>query len=76
MEKQLQIEYDADRDRLTLDGWDLHCGQLLDVLVPDRIGGGTWRTGRLEYSEDRGWYLIGEYVPDATQLPGLWAMEH
>lgn len=39
----LQIGYEPERDRLTWDGWDIHCGQGLEVLLPDRLGGGTWR---------------------------------
>lgn len=34
--KVLQIGYEPERDRLTWDGWDIHCGQGLDVLL--RIG--------------------------------------
>ena len=40
--KVLQIGYEPERDRLTWDGWDIHCGQGLDVLLPDRLGGDTW----------------------------------
>ena len=39
----LQIGYDPEHDRLTWDSWDIHCGQSLEVLLPDRLGGGTWR---------------------------------
>ena len=38
--KVLQIDYDTERDRLTWDGWEIHCGQSLEVLLPDRLGGG------------------------------------
>ena len=41
--KVLQIGYDPEHDRLTWDGWEIHCGQSLEVLLPDRLGGGTWR---------------------------------
>ena len=34
--KVLQIGYEPERDRLTWDGWDIHCGQGMDVLFPDR----------------------------------------
>lgn len=37
--KVLQIGYEPERDRLTWDGWDIHCGQGLDVLLPDRLDG-------------------------------------
>ena len=42
--KVLQIGYEPERDRLTWDGWDIHCGQGMDVLLPDRLDGGTWRS--------------------------------
>ena len=69
--KVLQIGYVPERDRLTWDGWDIHCGQSLDVLLPDRLSGGTWQTVSFEYNDD-GWYM--------TKLPGvspvgLWACE-
>ena len=35
--KVLQIGYEPERDRLTWDGWDIHCGQGLDVLLPERL---------------------------------------
>ena len=37
-QKILQIGYEQERDRLTWDGWDIHCGQGLDVLLPDQLG--------------------------------------
>lgn len=30
--KVLQIGYEPERDRLTWDGWDIHCGQGMDVF--------------------------------------------
>ena len=42
--KVLQIGYEPERDRLTWDGWDIHCGHGMDVLLPDRLDGGTWRS--------------------------------
>lgn len=51
--KVLQIGYEPERDRLTWDGWDIHCGQGLDVLLPDRLDGGTWRTVSFEYNDGR-----------------------
>ena len=53
--KVLQIGYEPERDRLTWDGWDIHCGQGMDVLLPDRLDGGTWRAVSFEYN-DGGWY--------------------
>ena len=32
--KVMQIGYEPERDRLTWDGWDIHCGQGMDVLLP------------------------------------------
>ena len=32
--KVLQIGYEPERDRLTWDGWDIHCGQGLDGVSP------------------------------------------
>lgn len=52
--KVLQIGYEPERDRLTWDGWDIHCGHGMDVLLPDRLDGGTWRTVSFEYN-DEGW---------------------
>lgn len=49
--KVLQIGYEPERDRLTWDGWDIHCGQGLDVLLPDRLGGGTWQAVSFEYND-------------------------
>lgn len=48
--KVMQIGYEPERDRLTWDGWDIHCGQGLEVLLPDRLGGGTWRAVSFEYN--------------------------
>ena len=50
----LQIGYEPERDRLTWDGWDIHCGQGLEVLLPDRLGGGTWRPVSFEYNAGGG----------------------
>lgn len=57
--KVMQIGYEPERDRLTWDGWDIHCGQGLEVLLPDRLGGGTWRAVSFEYNAD-GWYMPGQ----------------
>ena len=32
--KVMQIGYEPERDRLTWDGWDIHCGHGMDVLLP------------------------------------------
>ena len=67
----LQIGYEPERDRLTWDGWDIHCGQGLEVLLPDRLGGGTWRPVSFEYNAG-GWYMPGQ--PGLSPV-GLWARE-
>lgn len=69
--KVLQIGYEPERDRLTLDGWGIHCGQVLDVLLPDCIEGGIWRAVSFEYNSD-GWYIPGQ--PGVSPV-GLWARE-
>lgn len=69
--KVLQIDYDQERARLTWDGWELHCGQSMEVLLPDRLGGGTWRRVSFEYNDD-GWYMPGQ--PGVLPV-GLWARE-
>lgn len=56
--KVLQIGYEPERDRLTWDGWDIHCGQSLNVLIPDKHGKGTWQLVSFEYNEN-GWYILG-----------------
>ena len=71
VKKVLQIGYEPERDRLTWDGWDIHCGQGLDVLLPDRLGGGTWRPVSFEYNSE-GWYMPG--CPGVSPV-GLWARE-
>lgn len=74
--KVMQIGYEPERDRLTWDGWDIHCGHGMDVLLPDRLDGGTWRAVSFEYN-DEGWYMPGllmclrwacGHVKDRTKL--------
>ena len=67
MKKALQIDYELERDRLTWDGWDIHCGQELEVL----LGGGTWRRVSFACNFD-GWYMPG--YPGVSP-GGLWARE-
>ena len=69
--KILQIGYEPERDRLTWAGWDIHCGHGLEVLLPDRLGGGTWQAVSFEYNGD-GWYMPGQ--PGGSPV-GLWARE-
>lgn len=67
----LQIGYAPEQDRLTWDDWDIHCGQSLEVLLPDRRSGGTWRVVSFEYNSS-GWYMPGH--PGVSPV-GLWARE-
>lgn len=70
--KVLQISYEPERDRLTWDGWDLHCGQSMEVLLPDQLGGGTWRSVSFEYNDD-GWYMPG-YLPGSKRMVISWCV--
>lgn len=65
----LQINYDQSQDRLTWNGFDIHCGNRLDVLFPDGLGGGVWKTVSFECN-DNGWYI--PYYPNVNPI-GLWA---
>lgn len=69
--KVLQIGYEPERNRLTWDGWDIHCGQSMDVLLPDQLGSGTWRAVSFECN-DEGWYI--PTYPDISPV-GLWSKE-
>ena len=42
-----------------------------ELLLPDRLDGGTWRAVSFEYN-DEGWYMPGH--PDVSPV-GLWARE-
>ena len=57
--KMMQIGDDPERDHLTWDGQDIHCDQGLEVLLPDRLGGGTWRPVSFEYNAS-GLYMPGQ----------------
>ena len=70
--KVLQIGYEPERDRLTWDGWDIHCGQSLNVLIPDKHGKGTWQLVSFEYNEN-GWYI--PRWPGVSPV-GLWGCEN
>lgn len=69
--KIFQIGYNPERDRLTWDDWDIHCGQGLDVLLPDPIDGFTWQFVSFEYNSN-GWYMPTQ--PGVSPV-GLWAKE-
>lgn len=64
----LQIGYDPKRNRLTWDGWDIHCGHSLEILLPS----GTWRAVSFEYNTS-GWYI--PCLPEVSPI-GLWAREN
>lgn len=67
--KVLQIELDDTRNRLTLDGWEIHSA--LEVLLPDRLGGGTWRKVHFSLQDDV--WVLSEY-PEFSAV-GLFARE-
>lgn len=71
VQKVLQIGYNPERDRLTRDDWDIHCGQGLDVLLPDHSGGAAWCPVSFEYNSN-GWYIPGHL---GVSPIGLWARE-
>lgn len=56
-EKIKQIRYNAETDRLEIDGDGIHCGQNIIVLLPDNSGTPSWQRIRVEYSEK--WYIPG-----------------
>lgn len=56
-----QLVYDGNSGRLMWGDKALHCGQCMDVSV--FVGSGdlcpSILPARLEYSDSRGWYLVG-----------------
>ena len=69
--KVLQIGYELERDRLTWDDRDIHCGYGMEVMLPDQFDCGTWRAVSFEYNDD-GWYMPG--CPGVSPV-GVWARE-
>lgn len=61
-----QIRYDAERDRLMCGDVDLHCGQVVCVLMGD----GEWHEVALELDGADQWYL--PHHPGVSPI-GLWA---
>ena len=58
--KVSQMLYNADNDRFTLDGEDLHCGDCLKVLVFNGLSNAPeWIDTRLEMDGSNNWYLTG-----------------
>ena len=74
MSKMLQIRYCQENDRLTWGDWDIHCGDILYVMLPDQSGGAEWRTASFEHSDLKGgWYMPA--LPGVSPI-GLWAREN
>lgn len=49
-----RILFDADTGYLTLNGNELHCGDIVTVLIC-----GEWAEDRLELDSNDRWYLVG-----------------
>lgn len=64
-----QIWLDVVTDRLVLGDAELHCGDVVEVLMPTEAGG-KWHECRVEYEER--WVLCG--LPGVRPV-GLWARE-
>ena len=55
MEKMNQtICYDFLKDRLTINGTELHCGDVVQIHLPE-----GWKRTRVEYNDEDGRYLVG-----------------
>lgn len=65
-----QLRYDPESERITFDGYGLHCGDGLEVLVCNGLNGNKpeWVETRIEYNKD--WYLVGLA---GYQVSGLFA---
>lgn len=59
-----QLIYDPTSERYDIDGQELHCGDVLQVLIGD-----SWVDTRIELADDE-WYLVGL---DEYRLDGLLA---
>ena len=66
--KILQIEIED--SQLMWDGYVVPRGFCMDVLLPDLVGSGTWRSVSFDYAEDLGWHVVGH--PEISPV-GLWA---
>lgn len=55
--------------RYVLDGWELHCGDCLEVFID-----GKWQATRIEHGED--WLLVGTQNGNIHVLDGLEARGH
>ena len=67
-EKYQQIGYDLQGKRLVLGDDDIHCGDVLEVALPDSSGGFELTPVRIEFSDQ--WYIVGY---PAVRPEGLWA---
>lgn len=70
--KKSKLKYNANTDRIVLDGYEFHCGDQLEVLIND-----TWIKTRIEAEADFStgsyrpkWYLIGL---KGIEIEGLFA---
>ncbi len=64
-----QLTYNENTDRIEFDGYGLHCGDGLTVLIVDEETGKTkWVETCIEYSNR--WYLVGL---SKYQVNGLFA---
>ena len=52
--RESKLKYDKDIDRFVVDGYGLHCGDTMEVLL-----NGTWVATRIEYDYNFNWYLVG-----------------
>ena len=67
--KEFRLIYNAATDRYELGSDELHCGDVLQVLIRDATTSeDRWQQTRIEYNE--GWYLVG--LAD-LQIDGLTA---
>lgn len=65
-----QLIYDPSTGRYEIDGQELHCGDVLKVLVVNGLSGKEeWIETRIELN-DAGWYLTGLV---GYQIGGLFA---
>jgi Domain of unknown function (DUF5348) len=55
---------DQDSGRFVLDGWELHCGNVFEVLVD-----GAWHEVRIEHGDD--WLLVGLPPGNSVEMEGL-----
>lgn len=66
-----QLIYDPTSDRYVIDGEELHCGDVLKVLVVNGLSGKEeWIETRIELDANDEWYLVGLV---GYQIDGLFA---